>query len=165
MSDGVVLAIAGALCFIFGAVVLVYSLSLDSAARDFKSAAQCQSGIQDTDCLQQRDIEITGVGTGRQGEVNTVDFVDDGKPYESHLGPGAKHTSVLQPGAPGRATLWHGKYTNLDVGGVDFLTDENPVGQQGLWMIFAVIGIGFALILWAASLAWRVMNRPAGKDY
>lgn len=43
---------------------------------------------------------------------------------------------------------------NLDVGGVDFLTDENPVGRQGLWMLFAIIGIDFALVLWAAWLAW-----------
>jgi hypothetical protein len=31
--------------------------------------------------------------------------------------------------------------------------------HKGLWMLFAVIGIGIALILWAASLAWDVMNR------
>ena len=54
---------------------------------------------------------------------------------------------------------WHGKYTNLDVGGIDFVTDENPVGQQRLPMLFAVIGICFALVLWAASLAWNIMNR------
>jgi hypothetical protein len=60
--------------------------------------------------------------------------------------------------------LWHGKYTNLDVAGIDFATDENPVGQQRLWIIFGVIGIGFALILWAASLVWHVMNRRAADD-
>jgi len=57
--------------------------------------------------------------------------------------------------------LWHGKYTNLDVAGIDFVTDKNPVGEHGLWILLAVIGIGFALILWAASLAWDVMNRRA----
>jgi hypothetical protein len=158
----------GALCFIFGVILLVYSVSLESAARDFKSAAQCLPGIQATDCSEQRAIQITGVGTGRSGEVNTVDFIDDGSPHESHLGPGAKDTRVLQAGASGTAMLWHGKYTNLDVAGIDFVTDENPVAEQGLWMLFAVIGIGFALILWAASLAWNVMNRrsfiPATTD-
>ncbi len=161
MSDGLALAIAGALCLIVGAIALVYSLSLDSAARDFKSAAQCQTGIKDTDCLERRAIEVTAVATGRQGEVNTVDFLDNGNPHESHLGPGRRDTSVLQPHASGTATLWHGKYTNLDVAGIDFVTDENPVGEHGLWILFAVIGIGFALILWAASLAWDVMNRRA----
>jgi hypothetical protein len=159
VSDGVALAIVGAICLIFGVVALVYGLSLDSAARDFKSAAPCQSEIQNTDCLEQRSIEITGVGTGKSGEVNTVDFLDNGNPHESHLGPGRQDTSVLQPGAPGTATFWHSKYTNLDVAGIDFVTDENPVGQQGLWMLFAFIGIGFALIIWAASLALYVMNR------
>ena len=163
VSDGVVLAIAGSLCLVFGVIALVYGLSLDSAARDFKSAAQCRPGIQDTGCLEQRAIQITGVGTGRYGEVNAVDFLDNGNPHESHLGPGGQDKSVLVPGASGTATLWHGKYTNLDVAGMDFVTDENPVGQQDLWMLFAVIGIGFALILWAASWAWDVMNRRSLK--
>jgi hypothetical protein len=159
VTDGAVLAIAGALCLIFGVIALVYSLSLDSAARDFKSAAPCQPGIQNTDCYEQRAIGITGVGTGRWGEVNTVDFLDNGKPHESSLGPGGQDKSVLRSGASGIATLWHGRYTNLDVAGIDFLTKENPVGQEGLWTLFAFIGIGFALIIWAASLAWYVMNR------
>lgn len=162
MSNGVVLAIVGALCLIFGVIALIYGLSLDSAARDFKSAAQCRPGIQDTDCLEQRAIQITGVDTGRYGEVNAVDFLDNGNPHESHLGPGGQDKSVLVPGASGTATLGHGKYTNLDVAGMDFVTDENPVGQQGLWVLFAFIGIGFALILWAASLAWDVMNKRIG---
>jgi hypothetical protein len=161
VSDGVALAIAGALCVTFGVIALVYSLSLDSAARDFKSAARCRPGIQDTDCLEQRAIEITAVSTGRQGEVNTVDFLDNGTAHESHLGPGTHETSVLQPGASGTATLWQGMYTTLDVAGIDFDTDENPAVQQRLSMLFALIGIGFALILWAASLAWHVMNRRA----
>lgn len=155
------LAIVGALFLIFGVIALVFGLSLESASRDFKSAAQCQPGIQDTDCLQQRAIEIGGVGTGRYGEVNTVDFLDNGSPHESHLGPGRQDTSVLQPGASGTATLWHDKYTNIDVAGIDFVTDESPLAQQGLWMLFAFIGIVSALILWAASLVWEVMNRRA----
>jgi hypothetical protein len=159
VTDGVVLAIAGAVSLIFGVIVLGYSLSLDSAARDFKSAGPCQPGIQDTDCYQQRAIGITGVGTGRQGEVNTVDFLDSGNPHEVSLGPGLQDRSVLQSGASGVAILWHGRYTNLDVAGIDFVTDQNPVGQQSLWTLFALIGIGFALILWAASLAWHVINR------
>ncbi len=159
-----VFAIAGTLSLIVGVIALVYSLSLDSAAREFKSAAQCRPGIHATDCLELRAIGITGVGTGRQGEINTVDFLDNGIPHESRLGPGAKDTSVLQPGASGTASLWHGKYTNLDVAGVDFVTDENPVGEQGLWMLFAVIGIGIALILWTASLAWGVVNRRAANQ-
>lgn len=65
---------------------------------------------------------------------------------------------MLQPGVSGIATLWHGQYTNLEVSGVDFLTDQNPVAWQGLWIVFGVIGIGFALVLWAASTAWNLMN-------
>jgi hypothetical protein len=158
----------GALCFVFGVIVLLYGLGLDSAARDFKSARQCLSGNRATDCAEQRAIEITAVSTGRSGGVNTVDFLDQGSPHESHLGPGAKYTSVLQAGASGTATLWRGKYTNLDVAGIDFVTDENPVAQQGLWILFGVIGIGFAVILWTGWLAWNVMNRrtlvPAAVD-
>lgn len=159
LTDGVVLAIAGGVSLIFGVIVLGFSLSLDSDARAFKSAAPCQPGIQDTNCYQQRAIGITGVGTGRQGKVNIVDFLDSGNPHEVSLGPGLRDTSVLQSGASGVAILWHGRYTNLDVAGIDFVTDQNPVGQQGMWRLFALIGIGFALILWAASLAWHVMNR------
>jgi len=159
VSDGAVLAIAGVVCLILGGIALVYSLSLDSAVRDLNSALQCQRGIQVTDCREQRPIEVTGVGTGRYGEVNAVDFLDDGSPHESHLAFGSKDTSVLQPGASGKATRWHGKYTNLDVGGIDFVTDEYPAGQQRLPMLIAVIGICFALVLWAASLAWNIMNR------
>jgi hypothetical protein len=164
VSDGVVLVIVGALCLIVGVIALAYSHSLDAATSDFKSAAQCRPGILDRGCFEQRTIEITAVGTGRWDEVNTVDFLDNGSPHESHLGLGRQDTSVLQPRAPGAATLWHGKYTNLDVAGIDFATDENPVGQQRLWIIFGVIGIGFALILWAASLVWHMMNRRAADD-
>jgi hypothetical protein len=156
-------SIAGALCLIFGVIALVYSLSLDSAARDFKSAAPCRPGIQNTDCYEQRAIGITGVGTGRQGEVNTVDFLDNGNPHEVRVRLGGQDQSVLRSGASGIAILWHGRYTNLDVAAIDFVTDENPVGQQGLWMLVAFIGIGFALIIWAASLASDVMNRRSLK--
>lgn len=155
------LTIVGGLCLIFGVIALVKGLSLDSAARDFESAAQCRPGTQYTDCLEQRAIEITAVGTGRQGEVNTVDFLDNGNPHESHLGLGRQDRSVLRAGASGIATFWHGKYTNLDVASIDFATDENPVDQQHLWMLFALIGLSFALILWAAALVWNMMNRRA----
>src|SRR5579864_1308605 len=136
-TDAAVLVIAGAVCFVFGVITLIISLSLDSAARDFRSALPCRPVIQNTDCYEQRPIGITGVGTGRQGEINTVDFLDDGNPHESHLGPGLRDTSALYAGASGTATRWHGRYTNLDVAGTDFVTDENPTGQQGLWMLFA----------------------------
>lgn len=159
LTEGVTLAIAGAVCLIFGVIVLVYSMSLDSAARDFTSAVLCQPGIQNTDCYQPRAIGITGVGTGRDGDVNTVDFLDNGNPHEVRLGPGLRDTSVLRSGASGIAIRWHGEYTNLEVAGIDFVTDENPVGQHSLWTLFGVIGVGFALILWAASLVWHVMNR------
>jgi hypothetical protein len=45
VTDGVALAIVGAVCLIFGVIVLVYSLSLDSTARDFQSAAPCEPGM------------------------------------------------------------------------------------------------------------------------
>lgn len=159
VTDGAVLAIAGAVFFIGGVIALAFGLSLDLAARDFKSAAPCQPGIQSADCLERRAIDITGVSTGRSGRVDAVDFLDSGSPHESHLAPGRQDRSALQSGASGTATLWHGKYTNLDVAGIDFLTDENPIAQQGLWWLFAFIGIGFAVILWTASWVWGVMNR------
>ena len=66
---------------------------------------------------------------------------------------------MLRSGASGVAIRWHGVYTNLEVAGIDFVTEESPVGQHGLWTLFGVIGVGFALILWAASVVWHVMNR------
>lgn len=159
VTDGAVLAIVGVVCFMCGVIALAFGLSLDSVASDFKSAAPCRPIIQNVGCLEQREIEITAVGTGRLDEVSTVDFLDSGNPYESHLGPGRQDRSVLKPGASGTATLWHGKYTNLDVAGIDFVTEENPIAQQGQWALFAFIGIGFAVILWTASWVWGVMNR------
>ena len=78
MSDGKTLAIMGAVCFVFGGIALVYSLSLGFSARDFQSAAACSSGTQTTGCLEHRTIAITDTGTGRWGEVNAVDFLDEG---------------------------------------------------------------------------------------
>lgn len=164
MTNGKVLAITGAVCFVLGGIALAYSLSLGFAARDFLSAAACSPGVQATDCLQRRAIEITDTGTGRYGEVNTVDFLDNGDPHESHLAFGRYDTSVLQRGASGTATLWHGEYTNLDVAGIDFLTDESPVASRGLWTLFGGIGIGFAVITWVASLVWSGMNRRTAND-
>jgi hypothetical protein len=159
VSDGRVLAITGAVCFVLGGIALAYAVSLDLTAHEFKSAAVCNPGIEDANCLRRRAIQITDIGTGRYGEVDIVDFLDDGNPHESHLGFGRYDTSVLKPGASGTATLWHGQYTNLDIAGIDFLTDQNPVAGQAVWILFGVIGIGFALVLWAAALAWNVMNR------
>lgn len=159
MSNGTFLAITGAVCFVLGGIALVYSLWLGFAARDFQSAAECSPGVQTTNCLQRRAIEITDASTGRYGEVNTVDFLDNGDSHESHLAFGRYDTSVLQPGASGTATLWHGQYTNLDVAGIDFLTDQNPVASRGLWTLFGGIGIAFAVIIWSASLVWTAMNR------
>ena len=160
MSDGRTLAITGAVCFVLGAIVLGYAVLLAASTREFRSAAVCNPGIEDANCLQRRAIQITDTRTGRFGGVSTVDFLDSGTPHESHLGLGRYDTSVLERGAFGTATLWHGQYTNLDVAGIDFLTDQNPVASEAMWIIFGVIGIGFALILWAAALAWNLMNRP-----
>jgi len=160
VSDGRTLAITGAVCFVLGAIVLGYAVALDSSTREFRSAALCNPGVEDANCLQRRAIQITDTGAGRFGGVSTVDFLDSGTPHESHLGFGRYDTSVLEPGASGTVTLWHGQYTNLDIAGVDFLTDQNPVASQAVWILFGVIGIGFALILWAAALAWNVMYRP-----
>lgn len=159
MSDGRALTIIGAVCFLLGGIALAYALSLGLTAREFNSAAVCNAGIDDANCLQRRAIQITDTGTGRFGEVTTVDFLDNGSAHESHLGPERYDTSVLEPGASGTATLWHGQYTNLDIAGVDFLTDQNPVAWRAVWILFGAIGIGFALILWAAALVWNVMNR------
>lgn len=158
VTDGVTLAVLGSACFVVGVIALVYGLSLEPPAHDFTSAAPCQTANQGTDCYNQRAIGITSVGTGRFGEVDTVDFLDDGNPHEVSLGPGLRDTSVLQSGASGSAILWHGRYTSLEVAGIDFVTDDNPVVQQRLWMVAGIIGIAFAVVLWAASLVWHRMN-------
>jgi len=160
VSDGRTLAITGVVCFVLGAILLGYGVSLAASTHEFRSAAMCTPGIEDANCLQRRAIQITDTKAGRYGGVSTVDFLDSGIPHESHLGLGRYDTSVLEPGAFGTATLWHGQYTNLDIAGIDFLTDQNPVASQAVWIVFGVIGIGFALILWAAALVWNVMYRP-----
>jgi hypothetical protein len=164
VSDGKTLAIMGAVCLVLGGFALVYSLSVEVSARDFESAPACSPGTQTTNCLDRRPIEITDTGTGRWGEVNTVDFLDEGNPHESHLSFGRYDTSVLRPGASGVATLWHGQYTNLDVAGTDFLTDQNPVAWRGVWILFGVIAIAFAVILWGASAVWIAMSRGTPDD-
>jgi hypothetical protein len=161
VTDGVALAILGRVCLIFGVIVLVYALSLDSTAREFQSAAACEPGFQNTNCYERRAIGITEVGTGRGGEVNTVSFLDSGSPHEVSLGPTLRDRSVLRSGASGIAVRWHGMYTNLVVEGIDFATDENPVGQHSLWTVFGVLGVAFASVLWAASFVWHLMN-PRG---
>lgn len=159
VTDCMALAILGAICLIFGVIVLVYSVSLDATARDFQSAAPCEPGVQNANCYERRAIGITRVGTGRGGKVNTVDFLDSGSPHEVSLGPTLRDRSVLRSGASGIAVRWHGMYTNLVVGGIDFATDENPIGQHSLWTVFGVLGVAFAFVLWAASFVWHVMNR------
>lgn len=161
VSNGAVLAALGVLALIFGVITLVYGLAFDTAARDFASAAECGPEVHSTDCLQRRPIEITGTGTGRYGQVTTVDFLDSDSPHESHLGFGARNTSVLHAGASGIATRWRGMYTNLDVAGIDFATDENPFGQHLMWFVFGLVGVAFALVFLAASLVWYRTNRSA----
>lgn len=158
------MAVTGAIFLALGAIALVYALSLDATVRDFESAAACTTGAQDSACLERRTIEITGVRTGRFDEVDAVDLRDDGQTQELGLAPRSQHTSVLQTGASGIATIWRGQYTNLDVAGLDFRTDENPRVRQAVWLLVAFVGGGFAVILVGASLVWRAMNRRAPSE-
>ena len=156
-------AVTGTLLMLIGIASLIYSLAQDDAVRSFKSATLCQPGVSSSDCYEQRPISITGVDVsqGRSGETDTVRFLDAGTPQKVSLHPGNGDSSVLRTGATGTATLWQGRYTNLDVAGVSFATDENPVGQQSLSRFVAVLGIGSGLLL-AAGFWYTRSGRKRG---
>jgi hypothetical protein len=144
-------AVSAALLLLIGVGALVVSLAQDGDVNSFKSASLCRPGASNTDCYEQRAISITSVdiSQGRSGENDTVHFVDDGIAHQVSLHPGNRDSSVLRAGASGTAILWHGRYTNLEVAGVAFSTDENPVGQQWEARLLAFIGIGGGLLMLA----------------
>jgi hypothetical protein len=131
-----------------GVGAIIYSLTLDAAASDFKSAHRCTTPSTDANCYALRNIAIVGVDVSqsRSGETDTVHFVDAGSSRQVALHPGNRDPSVLRTGAEGVATLWQGKYTNLDVGGESFATFDNPVGQQGEWRLIGLFAVGLALL-------------------
>ncbi len=100
----------------FGVGAIIYSFSLDGEVQSFRSSHRCPTA-PDANCYQLRDVVITGVDIshGRGGETDTVHFTDSGSSREVAIHPGALDSSVLRTGAEGVATVWHGKYTNLDV--------------------------------------------------
>jgi hypothetical protein len=140
-------AASGLLVAGLGIAAIVYSNSLDDAVQRFHSAHKCTSRA-DANCYQLRDVVITGVDVshGNEGEIDTVHFVDAGSPQVVTIHPGDRDSSVLRTGADGVATLWEGKYTNLQIAGVSFATIDNPVGQQGEWRLLGDIGVGFGLL-------------------
>ena len=130
----------------FGVGALVYSFSLDGEVQSFRSSHPCTTA-PDANCYQLRNVVITGVDIshGRGGETDTVRFTDTGAPQEVAVHPGGLDSSVIMTGAEGTATIWHGKYTNLDVAGMDFATLDNPVGQRGEWREIGIIVLGTVL--------------------
>ncbi len=151
----------------FGVGALIYSFSLDGEVQSFRSSHQC-STTPDTNCYQLRNVVITGVDIshGRSGETDTVQFSDSGAAEEVALHPGGLDSSVLKTGADGTATIWHGKYTNLDVSGVSFATSDNPVGQRGEWREIGIIVLGTVLLqvalLGGGFLLVRRRTEPRG---
>jgi hypothetical protein len=145
------IAVSAALLLLIGVGALIASLAQDGDVSSFKSASLCRPGVSNTDCYEQRSISITGVdiSQGRSGENDTVHFLDDGIAHQVSLHPGNRDSSVLRTGATGTAILWHGRYTNLEVAGIAFSTDENPVGQQGVARLVAFMGIGGGLLMLA----------------
>jgi len=136
----------------FGVGAIIYSFSLDGEVQSFRSSHRC-STAPDANCYQLRDVVITGVDIshGRGGETDTVHFTDSGSSQEVAIHPGALDSSVLRTGAEGVATVWHGKYTNLDVSGLSFATFDNPVGQRGEWRLIGIVVLG-SFLLQAAVL-------------
>jgi len=136
----------------FGVGAIIYSFSLDGEVQSFRSSRQCGT-TPDTNCYQLRNVVITGVDIrhGRSGETDTVQFTDSGAPQEVSVHPGGLDSSVLKTGAEGTATIWHGKYTNLDVSGESFATLDNPVGRRGEWREIGIIVLG-TVVLQAALL-------------
>ena len=130
-----------------GAASLFYSHTLDDAAQSFRSAHLCTS-TGDSNCYQQHEVVVTGVeiSHGNQGEIDTVHFTDAGSPQEVVIFPFGRDTSVLRTSADAIATLWRGKYTNLDVSGVSFATTDNPVGNQGQYRFLGFLGLGLGLL-------------------
>jgi hypothetical protein len=131
----------------FGVGAIVYSFSLDAEVQTFRSSHRCPT-TPDVNCYQLRNVVITGVDIshGRGGETDTVRFTDSGTPQEVAIHPGSLDSSVLRTGAEGVATVWHGKYTNLDVSDVSFATFDNPVGQRGEWRLIGITVLGTVLL-------------------
>ena len=127
----------------FGVGAIVYSFSLDGEVQSFRSSHQCTSA-PDANCYQLRNVVITSVDVshGRGGETDTVHFTDSGASQQVAIHPGGLDSSVLRTGAEGVATIWHERYTNLDVSGVSFGTLDNPVGQRGEWRLIGIVVLG-----------------------
>jgi hypothetical protein len=140
-------AAAALLAAAFGVGAIVYSFSLDGEVQSFRTSHQC-STAPGANCYQLRNVVIAGVDIshGRSGEADTVRFTDSGTPHEVAIHPGGLDSSVLRTGAEGVATVWHEKYTNLDVSGVSFATLDNPVGQRGEWREIGIIVLGTVLL-------------------
>ena len=131
----------------FGVGAIIYSFSLDGDLQSFRSSHRC-AAAPDANCYQLRDVVITGVDIshGRGGETDTVRFSDSGFSQEVAIHPGGLDSSVLRTGAEAVATVWRGKYTNLDVSGVSFATFDNPVGQRGEWRLIGFTVLGTVLL-------------------
>lgn len=155
-------AASGVLVAGLGVAALIYSNSLDEAVQRFHAAHEC-TGTDHANCYQLRDVVITGVDVSHrsEGEIDTVHFVDAGSPRVVTIHIGDRDSSVLRTGADGVATLWEGKYTNLQIAGVSFATIDNPVGQQGEWRLLGDIGVGFGLLNLAGVVA---LLRHLGKS-
>jgi hypothetical protein len=127
----------------FGVGAIIYSFSLDGEVQSFRSSHRCTTA-PDANCYQLRNVVITGVDVshGQSGEMDTVDFMDSGSLREVAIHPRGLDSSVLRAGVQGVATLWHGKYTNIDVADESFATTDNPVGQREEWRLIGITVLG-----------------------
>lgn len=136
-------------------IALHYYQSSQSLAADvdaLEAAVPCTTHPGDPNCYELRDVSITSVDVmyNRSSETDTVKFLDGGNPHEVSI-PLGRVSSVLRAGEPAVATLWRGRYTQLQVAGTTFVTTDNPVRQRNRLLIFAwfglLIGLGFAFVI------------------
>ena len=154
------------LALLVGLFSYLYSQSLASDVASFESAVSCTTNPGASNCYQLRNVSITSVDVthNRQGETDRVKFLDAGSSFEVSIQPGNLDSSVLRTGAAAVATLWRGRYTNLEVAGTSFATADNPVGQRDEYRTIALIGIVIGLLTAGAiPLGVRGLRRLGGQ--
>jgi hypothetical protein len=145
----------------------VYSQTFAADVQALESAVPCATHSGDPNCYQHRDVSITKVDVNhnRSGEIDTVNFLDAGVTHEVRIQPGNLDSSVLRGGAPAAATLWRGRYTNLKIAGIAFVTADNPVGQRDEFRAIALTGIVGGLLMSTAIPVVVLRHRRRGDDW
>ena len=154
-SGSLLLVVVGVVCYFV-------SLGLDGTVHSLQTAAPCPAPAGDANCYELRPVTLTGVDVSqtRQGEQDRVRFTDSGHAHQLTIQPGSLDSSVLRTGASGVAKLWEGRYTNLQVSGIDFVTTDNPVGQRDEFRFIALLGVVVGLVTSAGiPLGYRARRR------